>query len=247
MVPAQCPVSHSAIGRMRSRRNPTGATWRVASSAGMALPVRMNCPGARRSSTARRMWFHTSGTSCHSSMRRGVAPSRMLDGSAWNVSALGIDIQQDLTGCDLASGLGLAAAARTVEEHRTELPRIPGARCRRLEVVVHTVQCNRSIAMSLSRSSASIRTGCLQCTWPAEATTGLPPQTHRRRGRLQSRGAVQGPEPPCRSNRSRSLTRRRALPKLLDTPRPGRGSCQDALRPDGFGSTQTAESPMGVG
>ena len=48
------PVSDSVIGRMRRWMKRPAPVWRLASSRGTADPVRMNCPGWPRSSTARR-------------------------------------------------------------------------------------------------------------------------------------------------------------------------------------------------
>ena len=81
IAPLLRPTSKRVIGRIRSRVIRPAPVCRVMSSAGTADPVRMNWPGRRRSSTVRRTWFQISGSICHSSMRRGVAPSSTRDGS----------------------------------------------------------------------------------------------------------------------------------------------------------------------
>ena len=78
-VPVDRPSSRRVIGRIRSHENRPAPVCRVASSAGTAEPVRMNGPSC--ASTALRTWFQIAGTSCHSSMRRGLSPSRTSDGS----------------------------------------------------------------------------------------------------------------------------------------------------------------------
>jgi len=76
-----CPVSNMLIVRIRNRAIRPAPVWRVMSSAGVADPVRMNWPSAPRSSTCRRIAFHTCGTTCHSSSRRGVGPLKINVGS----------------------------------------------------------------------------------------------------------------------------------------------------------------------
>ena len=71
----ESPVSQSDIGRIRTRLMRPAPECRVNSSAGAADPVRMNCPDRPRRSQAARTRCHRSGMRCHSSSRRGVAPS----------------------------------------------------------------------------------------------------------------------------------------------------------------------------
>ena len=73
--PSLSPDSHRDIGLMRSLPIRPVPLWRVFSSGGTAEPVRINCAKSARWSTAVRMLSHKAGMVCHSSIRRGVAPS----------------------------------------------------------------------------------------------------------------------------------------------------------------------------
>ena len=78
--PVESPVSCSVIVRMRKRRNRPAPEWRIGCSSGVAEPVNKNCPACRRRSTSWRTSFHTSGTTCHSSSKRGVSPCSAVAG-----------------------------------------------------------------------------------------------------------------------------------------------------------------------
>lgn len=82
IAPSDSPDSARDIGRISTRANRPAPVWRLASSSGTADPVRMNCPGAPRSSTAARTPFQRRvASTCHSSRSRGVAPARTSRGS----------------------------------------------------------------------------------------------------------------------------------------------------------------------
>lgn len=72
--PVESPVSCNVIVRMRKRRNRPAPECRIGCSSGVAEPVSRNWPACRRRSTSWRNSFHTSGTTCHSSSKRGVSP-----------------------------------------------------------------------------------------------------------------------------------------------------------------------------
>ena len=82
IAPVESPDSNRLMGRIRNREMRIAPECRMRASDGVADPVRMNCPSSCRSSTALRTASHTSGTRCHSSINRGVAPSRRTAGSA---------------------------------------------------------------------------------------------------------------------------------------------------------------------
>ena len=79
--PVEIPVSSRVMVRNRSREMRPAPVGRVMSSAGAAEPVRMNCPRFVPLSTARRTWFHSNGSICHSSISRGLSPANTRDGS----------------------------------------------------------------------------------------------------------------------------------------------------------------------
>lgn len=67
--------------RRRRRLMRPAPVCRVTSSGGTADPVRMKCPLPARSSMVWRTWFQIAGSTCHSSIKRGVFPSRTRRGS----------------------------------------------------------------------------------------------------------------------------------------------------------------------
>ena len=120
MEPEDRPASCSDMGRKRSRTMRRIPVCRVASSAGMADPVRMNWPGARRSSTARLTWFQILGSSCHSSMRRGGNPFNTSAGSASaRCRASSSTSSRDFARGKLSRGRGLAATPNALDHHAT--------------------------------------------------------------------------------------------------------------------------------
>ncbi len=63
------------MGRIFIRAMRPVPVWLIfLGSGGTAEPVRMNCPNSSLWSTSNRTASHSCGASCHSSMRRGVAP-----------------------------------------------------------------------------------------------------------------------------------------------------------------------------
>ena len=106
MAPDDRPASCSDIGRRRRRTMRRIPVCRVASSAGMADPVRMNWPVARRSSTARRTWFQIPG----------------------QVSSVLVDVEQDFAVGELPRAGGLTATTNPLDHHAAggaeELPHL---------------------------------------------------------------------------------------------------------------------------
>ncbi len=69
------PTRKVLMGRIFIRAMRPVPVWLIfLGSGGTAEPVRMNCPNSSLWSTSNRTASHSCGASCHSSMRRGVAP-----------------------------------------------------------------------------------------------------------------------------------------------------------------------------
>lgn len=77
---AQEMTACATIGRIRIFEIRPAPVCLVASSAGIAEPESMNCPGILRASISCRTSFHKSGASGHSSISRGASPSSAAAG-----------------------------------------------------------------------------------------------------------------------------------------------------------------------
>ena len=81
-APVESPDSNSDMGRMRSRPMRPVPLCSTPLYWGVDDPVSRNLPERSVSSTAKRTASQILGISCHSSMRRGSAPSSMYPGEA---------------------------------------------------------------------------------------------------------------------------------------------------------------------
>ena len=80
--PQESPDSYRDIGRIRSLAIRPAPLCRMPLWLGVAEPVRMNCPFSATWSTLYRTASQMEGTSCHSSIRRGVSPSSTKAGDS---------------------------------------------------------------------------------------------------------------------------------------------------------------------
>ena len=85
-IPLESPDSHRLMGRMTIRPMRPVPECRICCSPSKPSrtttePVRMKCPCPWRWSTSYRTASHNTGATCHSSMSRGVGPSRIRCGS----------------------------------------------------------------------------------------------------------------------------------------------------------------------
>ena len=116
--PLEWPLSNSDMGRIRSRVKRPAPVCRVMSSDGTADPVRMNCPGVERSSTARRTWFQRFGATCHSSSSRGgLAGEHRGRVDVHHALRGDVDVEHHLAGAGLRRGRGFAHRPSAFDQH----------------------------------------------------------------------------------------------------------------------------------
>lgn len=87
-APVESPDSYSDMGLILSHANrPVPECFILLRSAGLAEPVRINCPIPFLWSILKRIASQSVGVSCHSSISRGVSPSSKMSGlSSANIS-----------------------------------------------------------------------------------------------------------------------------------------------------------------
>ena len=84
-VARERPNSCHDMVRISTTVNLPDPECNFARSSGLDEPVRINCPTFLRASTSWRTWSQILGITCHSSINRGVAPSRSFPGATSKV------------------------------------------------------------------------------------------------------------------------------------------------------------------